>query len=469
MHLFKRSLLITFIAAMLLALLSTQSQTANGLAESNPTVEWDVIARLNAWRITENLPPMKFNAELQTLALKQARFLTEMNTLPHGGDLHIDAKGNLPPQRANASQWPAYGIPARTAIGENAAVGDAKFALRYWLHSEIHKKTALNPAYREVGVAAVPFHKDFMIIAVFGARPDVLPAFLFPEEGTIYFTNEQYKFKSGGKWIQNVITIQLYDENGKALLDAPLPYVEKMTLPPLTTENIEVAYQNGTTITRYKLNVRSDIAILPHHQATAGITLVLPTSAVTVLPTTAPATIAPARLAPPTNTPRFQPPPTNTPRRIAAANTSVPPTALATTLPTESAASILETPDKSPELMILYDDDALVIVNDTDNTADISDLSLRYQGRVLDSTKWSAIIPVPLQRFPVDHCLMLEVATAKLFLPEACKQVRSVLTINPERRFWMVDSFEVWRGDKLLGVCAKQEPGEEDHCEIAWR
>ncbi len=464
MHWFKHSLLVAFVTATLLVLLSAQLQAANGIAESDPIVERDVIARLNAWRISENLPPMKFNAELQALALKQARFLAGMSELPHGGDLHIDDKGNLPPQRANISKWPAYGIAARTAIGENAAVGDAKFALRYWLHSEIHKKTALNPAYREVGVAAVPFHKDFMIIAVFGARPDVLPAFLFPEEGTIYFTNEQYKFKSGGKWIQNVTTIQLYDENGKALLEVPSPFVEKMTLPPLTTENIEVAYQNGTTITRYKLNVRNDIAILPHHQATAGITLVPTTGATAILPTST----KPARLAPPTNTPRFQAPPTNTPRSIAAANTPVP-TALATTLPTESAASILETPDKSPELMILYDDDSLVIVNDTDNTADISDLSLRYQARVLDSAKWAAIIPVPLQRFPADHCLMLEVATAKLFLPEACKQVRSVLTLNPERRFWMVDSFEVWRGDKLLGVCAKEEPGEEDHCEIAWR
>src|SRR6185369_3810170 len=79
------------------------------------------------------------------------------------------------------AKWPAYGMSARTAVGENAAVGDAKFALHYWLHSELHKKTALSPAYREIGVAAVPFHKSYVIIAVFGARPDYLPAFLFPE------------------------------------------------------------------------------------------------------------------------------------------------------------------------------------------------------------------------------------------------------------------------------------------------
>ncbi|MEP7288547.1 MAG: CAP domain-containing protein [Chloroflexota bacterium] len=459
-------------------MLSTQLIPISGQINSDPAVETDVVARLNAWRITEGVAPLKLNPELQTLAFEQAKYLVGLTELPHGGELHKDSQGNLPPQRAYSAKWPSYGISARTAVGENAAVGNAGFALRYWEHSEIHRKTALNPGYREVGVAAIRYHRDYMIIAVFGSRPDYLPAFVFPEEGDLYFTNEQYKFKSGGKWIQNVSKIELYDENGKPLLTKPLSYVNKIVLPPLTTENIKVVYESGTATTSYILNVRNDVVLLPHHQKAATVQLqpANPPSAASTAATTptisapivaiTPSLSAVVKGVPPTNTPRSRPAvfPTNTPRRATAVPTTSTP---ATVDATESPSTILYT-DESPEILILYDDDALVIVNDTDEPADISDLKLRYQGRVLETSRWSKVSPVSLTGFPVGHCLMLEVTTADAFLPEACTSLRAVLSVSPDRLFWRQDKFEVLRGDKVVAVCDKEEPDEEDHCEISW-
>lgn len=442
-------------------------ENANAQAASDPAVERDVMGRLNAWRMTEGIAPMQFNPELQALAFQQAKFLVALTALPHGGDLHLDDKGLLPPQRANKAEWPAYGISARTAIGENAAVGDAKFALHYWLHSEIHKKTALNPAYREVGVAAIKYHKHYVIIAVFGARPDYLPAFLFPEEGTIYFTNEQYKFKSGGNWIQNVGQIEIFDENGKALLPNPIPFSTKVKLPPLTTENFDVVYKGGKNTVRYKMNIEKDLAVLPHHQQAAKITVSAP-KATTAPPT---ATVAPTAIpgptrvsAYPTNTPRFRAAyPTNTPRFIPSATSPS-----ASTPPTENPLSILET-DYTPEIMALYDDDAFIIVNDTDKPADISNLKIRYQGKILEAKRWASVVPMDLTKFPADHCLMLETSNSKPFIPEACKLVSAVIWVPEERAFWHQAGFEILRGNNVVASCEVLEQHDEDECEAVWR
>lgn len=464
-------LCLVFVAAFFT--MNVTDMTANAqAATSDPGVERDVMAELNAWRMTEGLAPMQFNANLQALALKQAKFLVNLTSLPHGGDLHLDDKGLLPPQRASTVEWPSYGIAARTAIGENAAVGTAKFALRYWLHSEIHKKTALNPAYREMGVAALPYHKHFMIIAVFGARPDYLPAFLFPEEGTIYFTNEQYKFKTGGSWIQNVAQVELYDANGQPLLANPVPFTTKIKLPPLTTDSFDVVYRNGKNSLRYTVNIEKDVAVLPHHLQPAKITLQAAKGAVTVaspVPATTAATSLPAPTRVPlypTNTPRFQPAyPTNTPRSIAVAPTTAP---AATRLPTESPLSILET-DYTPEIMVLYDDDSLIIVNDTDKPADISDLKIRYQGKILEAKRWANVVPMPLDKFPADHCLVLETSDAKPFIPEACKVVRAVIWVPEERAFWQQTGFEVLRGNQVVAACEVLEKHDEADCEAVWR
>ncbi len=235
---------ISVLCAALAVLFSLQVSPASSQIASDPVMSRDVIERLNAWRMSENVAPLRVNADLTRLALEQATYLINLPVMPLNGDLHKDANGKLPPQRALSENWPTYGLNSRVAVGENAAQGDAAFAMYFWLHSDIHRAAALNPAYREVGVAAVPYEKTHLILAEFGARPDILPAFIFPEQDTIYFTNEQYKFKTGGSWVQNVTAIELFDANGKALLSTPSPFVADLPLPSITTSSLDVVYHD---------------------------------------------------------------------------------------------------------------------------------------------------------------------------------------------------------------------------------
>jgi hypothetical protein len=452
-----RSLFAIFCIVFLAA--HASAMIASARVASDPVVETDVIGRLNAWRITEGLAPMQLNAELQALALKQAQYLVGLTDLPQGGDMHLDDRGKLPPERASLVNWPSYGKAARTAIGENAAVGNAKFALQYWLQSEIHRKTALNPTYREVGVAAIPYFKHYLIIAVFGARPDYLPAFLFPEEGTLYFTNEQYKWKSGGAWMQNVTHIELYDENGKALLPDPIPFSTKIKLPALTTQNFEVVYRGGKNTVRYKANINSDVAILPREQqpTKGSLVVAVPTTVASANPANVaaqPTSMPRARVVYPTNTPRFNPPPSSTPAPAAQ--------------PTESPLKIINT-EYTPEIIVMYDRYALIIVNNTGKFADISDLKIRYQGKILEAKRWASIAPMSLEQFPAGHCLMLETSDSKPFIPLACKSVRAVIWVPIDRIFWRQAGFDLLRGSEKVAACPVLETNATDACKATWR
>src|SRR5258708_37397964 len=114
---------------------------------SDEGIAWQVLGRLNAWRLKENVPPLRFNPTLRDMAVAQDTYLVSLSSLPdEEGDFHKNAQGDLPPQRALKApyNWISYGRADRTAVGENAALGNVDFALYFWTNSEIHRKTALN-------------------------------------------------------------------------------------------------------------------------------------------------------------------------------------------------------------------------------------------------------------------------------------------------------------------------------------
>lgn len=174
-------------------------------------VEAELLAAVNAWRVDESLWPLQPNATLDGLALAQATYLLEETDIPaKGGDFHSD--GNGVNERAAAAGWPAYG--SAVVVAENAAVGTVDFALQFWRQSSTDRDNALSDAYREVGVAALPFADGYVFIMVFGARPDVLPTYY--QAGDLLLTNET---NTGGSGIGRVESVWVFDADGQPLVE----------------------------------------------------------------------------------------------------------------------------------------------------------------------------------------------------------------------------------------------------------
>jgi uncharacterized protein YkwD len=185
-------------------------QTAAAILERHTPEELATIARLNQWRVDQNLWPLRLNETLTKMARDQAQFLLSLPDFP--ADPHNDRQGRNPRQRAVAPeyQWPFYGRQDRVAVGEIAYIGiNPDAAIGYWRQSQIHNQTVINAGYREIGIAALPHRLGSLYIVVLGARPDVLPALIDPAQGVVYLSAEQYRFADGGDWITQVEQVQI--------------------------------------------------------------------------------------------------------------------------------------------------------------------------------------------------------------------------------------------------------------------
>jgi uncharacterized protein YkwD len=178
-----------------------------------PGVEYDpdmleVIARINEWRLSVGLWPLRLNADLQTLAEGQANYIASLPDFPD--DPHVDASGTYPKQRAINAGWPYYNNPQQIAVDEIAYVGaNVNSAITWWQGSELHTKTATGDGYREIGAALADYQGYQLYIVVFGSRPGILPALVDPIGQALYLTSERYRYASGGTWIQDVSQVQV--------------------------------------------------------------------------------------------------------------------------------------------------------------------------------------------------------------------------------------------------------------------
>ena len=234
---------LTMLSIMILIVLAIP---VSGQA-SDDALALDVLARLNAWRMDEGLSPLKPNDTLAAMALHQAQYLASLPQLPD--DFHLDGQGLYPRERALLApyNWPHYELPGQIDVGENAAVGTVTYALQFWHDSDIHRETALNPAYREAGVAAVPYKKTTIFIIDFGGRPNVLPALVDPTDGhTIYLTNEQFEYAKFFDSIQTVKTIQVFDRDGRPLYPKPIDWTNKLAVPSDAGGAVYILSMDGT-------------------------------------------------------------------------------------------------------------------------------------------------------------------------------------------------------------------------------
>ncbi len=241
---------------------SSLAQTQSDFTSGHNKTERETIAALNAWRLEVGLWPLQPNPTLTRMARDQANYLMSFPSLP--GDVHIDALGRYPRQRAvEEYDWPAYGNTARVSVGENVYVGaSTDIAISYWQGSSIHNQTVTNAAYREIGVATVPHAYGNLYVVVFGSRPNVFPALTDPTSNTLYFSGERYQYAAGGDWIATVQEYQIVPTVLSPLQDDMwLPWSGQMTLA--SSEPFVIAYRDDEKLVMLQVDPQVDIAWLP--------------------------------------------------------------------------------------------------------------------------------------------------------------------------------------------------------------
>jgi uncharacterized protein YkwD len=393
--------------------------------DSNKDMASQVLTEVNNWRMQEGLWPLKVNPTLETMALTQARYiLPKLDSIQDEADYHKDDQGRMPQQRAaQAYNWPYYSNPAQVEVGENAAVGNVQYALKFWHESNIHRKAALSPVYREVGIAVLPYQKSYLILMDLGARPGVLPAFVNPEGDTLYPTDERSRYagvKSGST------QVRIFDSQGKALTKS-VPWAQTVELPKGLEGNIFVLYTNGTYQSMTRVQLANSGPAQPAVEAAA--------------PTTAPATVPEAtQVIAPTIEPTAQ-------------------AAESTAIPKPSA-----TPLENAPVILIYDDTSLVVYNNAPGRIDLSKFSVGSSVGKVAIESWSKVAPVPYGAFPPRNCLQIGINGFNPNTPTICKAIRAQIILNTGNVFWTKGSFDVKLGGDVIVTC----DASAGRCEVPW-
>ncbi len=412
----------------------TTIPTVTPLPVSEVTIElpaaattMDMLAALNEWRLEEGLWPLKLNDTLSAMALEQAEYINSLSSIPPGGDIHLGPNGETVWERAASIpySWPSYTTRTRLSISEIAYVGASiNAAINFWQGSSIHRSTVTNDNYREIGIGAVPHPYGHLWIVVMGARPEVLPAFVQPQTGELYLSNETYSRAARSGWLQDADRFQLLPGVTDAVDDQSWQnWAARIPLPGQTFAQFVVAYFDGTTDVVTVVDPVQDILWLPETVAAArqGALTLTVSGGTTVLAA-----------------------PTTTPTPTPAVEVTAIPTAVV---------------DDADTLVIYYSDRSLTVKNDTNRALDLSTV-------VLASVDGSAQIPltswdnqfatVPVSFFPAQGCVQVwswdEAVT--LSAPRECRVRRSVITVPTASLFWAQGNFIVQQDDETLATCA---------------
>lgn len=373
-------------------------------AQATTSIADELIAALNAWRLEEaGLWPLKPNPLLTTLAVRQAQYVLSLPEIPD--DIHAGPGGSHPQDRARAAGWPVYGRPEQIAIGEIAQVGpDVDDAIAYWQSSDLHHRTVMNPAYREVGVSVLPHRYGHLFLVVFGARPNVLTAFADSVRRQLYLSDERFPGAARGtEWLFRASEVRLFDGEGQPLSDW-IPWRPVLPLPDVGGNHLFVAYRNATQETLAAVHLDSDLALLPAAVAAAPVA------------------------------------PSPTPRPS-----------------TVSVPVATPTPNSLTDVLLVYDGRSLALVNVSGKPLDLTPLVIAGEAQSLALTRWQTPwLSGSLEAFPSGDCVQVWAwtETGDLLQPGVCRIRRSVINVAPEARFWAAGAFALRLGDAVLATCS---------------
>lgn len=419
------------IVIILLMLITIYAQ------DQNEQLALETIARINEWRIAEGTWPLRINPILTDMAIDHARYLASLDELPD--DLHAGPTGLNPRERALLApyEWSHYELPEQIAIGENAGIGTLDYAMSYWHDSETHRSTALNPAYREVGVGAIPYKSGHVFIVVFGGRPNILPALLDPRDGqTIYLSNEMFEYAQFFNSVQNVLEYQLFGSDGQPLFDTPQPWTQVIEIPEGAGDNIYLLLTDGDHQVLSAVNRNNDQVIVMASLLEPEVEEALEDEGVEETETTA------------------------TPEQ---SEVVVQEDTAADTTPEPTQEPTVEPVADQPEILILYSNNTLDIINVSGGNANWENMEL--QGLTTTQfSKFTQFTDLDLSNMPDRHCVQIRSngISGDVVKPESCNWVRSLITVQSDRVFWNAGAFDVYKDGNSIGTCVP----DQQVCEI---
>ncbi|MBE2268369.1 MAG: hypothetical protein IAE80_09065 [Anaerolinea sp.] len=397
----------------------TQAQTV--APPNNDEVARQVFAIMNTFRRDNGVAPLAWSPTLAQLAVDQASYIYPISgrigSEPRRADQvwdawHYDGQGRDPFQRALSASWTYYNNnPAAIEIGENTGLGTVNYVTRtFWQNHDFHRRAALNPTFREGGVAAIQYPSgEYLIFQVFGARPNVLTALIDPLTNTLYLTNERSRYARS--FPNETLRVVIEDMDGGVLRDSV--YVPSLTAPGvnpfLVTFNASGILPISVEVNRADL---SDLAIFSDNLTQLSVT---PT------PTTPP--------------------------------TLPPPTPAATNDPTRS------------DLRLVYTNNTLFLFNAEGLPLDLTGLALGNAATTIDVTRWNILDQAPYTEFNQRNCLVIQDVTQPPDAqPPGCTFVVSDVELQPSSVFWRSGTFSVLRDGIAIQTCR----AEDRLCSVRW-
>ena len=371
---------------------------ASGGAEQNGLQARWIQAQLNEWRIGLDLNPLAYNNTLEAMAISQAEYVLSLAQWPQ--NVHAGPGGEGPRIRArwDPYNWPTYGTGDQIVVGEITWLGTREDAMSFWRSSFIHRQTATNPNYREVGIAAIPAGRGFLFVTVLGARPNVLPALADPYDDIVYLANETYNRGSGNTWVRSVTQVRFFDSDGRPLGDGWTPFQAKMPIPDNAGDNLYVLYSDGQREVIDAVSLLERDTPLPEYlDAWQPTVVAVPTS---ILPTATP------------------------------------------------------TPVPLPHIRIEYDDRSLTLYNSSVAFANLTQLQLVSGEFVQEVSELNyGFLRGSLRALPAYNCLHITRIGPRAGSPPSSCRWASTTTVQPTALFWTSGDFQVRRADTLIADC----------------
>ena len=168
LRLYTRILFACLAACVALALLSTIPSAA----QADPAAE--LLARINAARVANGLPPYALNDKLTAAAQAHSKDMASKGKVDRAG-----SDGSTPKSRilaAGYGQWTIGPVVDEAIYG---GTGGAQGAFDWWTSTETDRGRLLSVRFREVGIGAVTAPNGWIYWTLdLGAQPNVLPAFV---------------------------------------------------------------------------------------------------------------------------------------------------------------------------------------------------------------------------------------------------------------------------------------------------
>ena len=163
---------IRILLACAVALAVLQAVALPSAAQADLAAE--MLARINAARVAQGLPPYAYNEKLAAAAQAHSKDMAAAGKVDRAG-----ADGSSPKSRilaAGYGQWTIGPVIDEAIYG---GTDGAQGAFEWWMNAPTDKGRLLSTRFREVGIGAAAAPNGWIYWTLdLGAQPNVLPAFV---------------------------------------------------------------------------------------------------------------------------------------------------------------------------------------------------------------------------------------------------------------------------------------------------